>query len=149
MKSLRKSIILALFLLTSCLGWFLEKPTFTLKEVSVTRLSFSEIHLLFGIEVQNPNSFDLVLRALEYQVYLNDREVGKGRLQEEVLIAKASSTLVAIPLQTDFKSLGDPLSFILAGKDLKYRIEGAAVVKASLGTATIPFSKSGEVKIKK
>jgi len=149
MKSLRKSIILALFLLTSCLGWFLEKPTFTLKEVSVTRLSFSEIHLLFGIEVQNPNSFDLVLRALEYQVYLNDREVGKGRLQEEVLIVKASSTLVAIPLQTDFKSLGDPLSFILAGKDLKYRIEGAAVVKASLGTATIPFSKSGEVKIKK
>jgi hypothetical protein len=37
----------------------------------------------------------------------------------------------------------------LAGKDLRYKIEGAAIVKASVGTATFPFSKSGDIKIKK
>jgi LEA14-like dessication related protein len=104
---------------------------------------------LFGVEVQNPNSYDLNLRALEYTVYFNDREVGKGRLEKEVQITKASSTMVRVPLQADFKSLGDPLALILAGKNLQYKIEGAAVLKASLGTATIPFSKSGEIKINK
>jgi len=138
-----------LLFLPSCMSWFLEQPTFALKEVAVTRLSLTDIHFRFGIEVQNPNSFDLDLRALEYTVYFNDREVGRGRLDKEVRIAKTSATLVQVPLQTDFKSLGDPLGLVLGGKDLKYKIEGAAIVKASLGTATIPFSKSGNIKIKK
>lgn|GEM_PF-210053 len=138
-----------LLALSSCMSWFLEKPRFALKEVAITRLSFTEIHFRFGIEVQNPNSFDLDLRALEYTVYFNDREVGRGRLDKGVRVAKTSATLVQVPLQTDFKSLGDPLGLILAGQDLKYKIEGAAVVKAILGTATIPFSKSGKIKIKK
>ena len=141
--------IVFLFFLPSCLNWFLEKPTFTLKEVAITRITFTDINFLFGIEVQNPNSFDLTLRALEYTVYFNDREVGRGRLEKEVRITKASSTLVQIPLQADFKSLGDPVGLILAGNDLKYKIEGAAILKASLGSTTLPFSKSGEIKIKR
>jgi LEA14-like dessication related protein len=91
----------------------------------------------------------LDLRALEYTVYFNDREVGRGRLDKEVRVAKTSATLVQVPLQTDFKSLGDPLGLVLAGQNLRYKIEGAAIVKASVGTATFPFSKSGEIKIKK
>ncbi len=141
--------LLALLLLPSCMQWFMEKPTITLREVSVTRISLTEIHFLFGIEVQNPNSFNLNLKSLEYAVHFNEKEVARGRLEKEIQLAKSSSTLVQIPLQTDFKSLGDPVVFILAGKDLAYRIEGAAVLSASLGSATIPFSKTGEIKIKK
>ncbi len=143
-------MILGIFLLLpSCLNWFLEKPTFTLKEVAVTRISLTDINFLFGIEVQNPNSFDLNLRALEYTVYFNDREAGKGRLAKEVLITKSSSTLVQVPLHADFKSLGNPLGFIIAGKVLNYKFEGVAILKASLGTTTIPFSKSGDIRLKK
>ncbi len=145
------SIIAVIFLvcLASCLNWFLENPIFVLKEVTVIWLSLADMSFLFGVEVQNLNSYDLILRALEYTVYFNDKEVGKGRLEKEAQIAKASSTMVRIPLQADFKSLGDPLALFLAGKNLQYKIEGAAILKARLGTATIPFSKSGEIKINK
>jgi LEA14-like dessication related protein len=138
-----------LFLLPSCLSLFLEKPTFTLKEIEIKRISFQEIDFLLGIEVQNPNQFDLKLRALEYTVYLSDQEVGKGRLEKEITIVKAASTLVPVPLQTNLKSLGNPLALILGGKDLRYKIEGAAIIKASMGSTTVPFSKSGEIKLKK
>ena len=138
-----------LFLLPSCISLFLEKPTFTLKEIEIKRISFQEIDFLFGIEVQNPNQFDLKLRALEYTVYLSDQEVGKGRLEKEITIVKAASTLVPVPLQTNLKSLGNPLALILGGKDLRYKIEGAAIIKASMGSTTVPFSKSGEIKLKK
>jgi len=136
-------------LLPACLSWFWEKPTFSLKEIAITRLSPAEIHLLCGIEVGNPNQFDLKLRGLEYRIYLNDQEVGKGRLEKEVKITKSSVTLVQVPLQTAFKSLGSPLGLVLTGQDLPYKIEGVAILKTSLGTDTIPFSKSGEIKIKK
>lgn len=134
--------------LPSCLSWFIEKPAFNLKEVAITRFSLLEVQFLFGVEVQNPNTFDLKLRALDYTVYFNDQEIGRGKMDQEILIAKSATTLVQVPLQADFKKLGNPLKEILAGKDLQYRIEGAAIVKAALGSSTIPFAKSGEIKIK-
>ncbi len=138
-----------LIFLPSCLSWFIEKPAFNLKEVAITRFSLLDVQLLFGVEVQNPNSFDLKLRALDYTVFFNDQEIGRGKMDQEILIAKSATTLVQVPLQADFKKLGNPLKEILAGRDLQYKIEGAAIVKAALGSATIPFSKSGEIKIKK
>jgi len=141
--------IVTLILLPSCLDWFIEKPAFNLKEVAITRFSLFDVQFLFGVEVQNPNTFDLKLRALDYTVFFNDQEIGKGMMDQEILIAKSATTLVQVPLKADFKSLGNPLKEILAGKDLRYKIEGAAIVKAVLGSTTIPFSKSGEIKIKK
>jgi LEA14-like dessication related protein len=143
------AFILIILSIPSCLSWFIEKPTFNLKEAAITRFSLLEVQFLFGVEVQNPNTFDLKLRALDYTVYFNDQEVGRGRMDQEILIAKSAATLVQVPLQADFRNLGNPLKEIRAGKDLRYRIEGAAIVKATLGSATIPFSKSGEIKIKK
>jgi LEA14-like dessication related protein len=138
-----------LIFLFSCLSWFIEKPSFNLKEVAITRFSLFDVQFLFGVEVQNPNTFDLKLRALDYTVFFNDQEVGRGKMDQEILIAKSAATLVQVPLQADFKNLGNPMKEILAGRDLRYKIEGAAIVKATLGSATIPFSKSGEIKIKK
>jgi LEA14-like dessication related protein len=150
MKLSKKIAVLGILaLLPACPSWFFEKPTFTLKEVSVTKISLQEIDFLFGIEVQNPNPFDLKLRGFEYKAYLAGEEVGGGRLEKEVLIAKSSSTLVQIPLQAELKNLGNPLGLVLSGRDLSYKIEGAAIVNARLGTATIPFSQSGEIKIRK
>ena len=104
-----------------------------------------EVQFLFGVEVQNPNTFDLKLRALDYTVYFNDQEVGKGRMDQEILIAKSAATLVQVPLQADFRILGNPLKEILAGKDLRYKIEGAAIVKATLGQRHDPvFEERGD-----
>ncbi len=150
MKSKIKLLFLFLFLfLASCLNWFLEKPTFTPKEVSITHISSSDFKVLFGVEVQNPNSFDIRLRALEYAISIHGQEIGKGRLEEEILIAGASTTLVRVPLQVKFRDLGIPFGFALAGKALPYKIEGVAIIHARLGTATFPFSKTGEINLKK
>jgi LEA14-like dessication related protein len=142
-------ILFSVFSLPSCLGWFLEKPTFVLKEISVTQFSPLEVDLQFGIEVQNPNRFDLKLRSLEYVAILNDREVGHGQTQTGVTIAQLSSSLVQIPLQADLGNFGPVVTALLTGQPLKYKIKGSAVVEASLGKATLPFSKSGEIKIKR
>jgi len=150
MKTIHKIVAVGiLFFLPSCLSLFWEKPTFNLKEIAITRISSKEIHFLFGIEVQNPNRFDFKLRAMEYSVYLNEQEVGRGRLEKEVEVVKSSSAIVQVPLQTDFKNLGNLLGTVLFNQNIPYKIEGAAIIKTSLGSATVPFSKSGEIKIKK
>jgi LEA14-like dessication related protein len=99
--------------------------------------------------VHNPNRFALKLREFEYKAYIEDQEVGNGRLEKEVRIAESSSTLVQVPLQSDLRKMGNSLGLILAGKNLRYKIEGAAVIKTRLGTSTIPFSKTGEINLKR
>ena len=141
--------LLLLFAFSSCLGWFLEKPNFTLTEIAVTHLSPHEVRFLFGIQVQNPNSFDLKIQSMEYMIYLNDRKSAEGRMDQEVKINKFSSTLVQIPLQANLLSFGNLLGAVLTNQNLRYKIDAAVVVKAGLGRATIPFSKSGEITIKK
>jgi len=150
MKRIKITFLFSLlFLLPSCGSWFFEKPTFTLKEVAVKHISFGEINFLFGVEVYNPNRFDLKLREFEYKAYIEDQEVGNGRLEKEVLTAESSSTLVQVPLQSDLRKMGNSLGLILVGKNLRYKIEGAAVIKTRLGTSTIPFSKTGEINLKR
>lgn len=135
-------------LLSSCLSWFGERPTLKLKEVHVERLSLSDLHLLFGIEVTNPNRFDLTLGSLEYTVFLNDREVGQGRLKKEVALPHSSATLVQVPLRADLQKIGGLWTALLAGPDLKYRIEGTALIQTGLGSSKVPFRKSDSIRLK-
>lgn len=142
------SLIFLIFL-SACLNWFLEQPSFSLQEIDLRRISFQEIDLLIGMEVRNPNNFDLKLRGMEYAIYLRGQKIGQGRLEKEVLINKSSATKISVPLQLEIRNLGEPFRYILAGQDIPYKMEGVAVIKTTIGNATIPFSKSGEVKIKR
>ena len=134
--------------LVSCLGWILEKPSFILREITISPRSFTEMTLLLGLDVQNPNRFDLTLKSFEYTVYLDNEEIGNGRLEKEILIPSSSITRVQAPVAASFKNLAGSLKSIIfgvAGKDMAYKIEGKANVKTLIGSTNFPFSKEGRI----
>lgn len=134
--------------LVSCLGWILEKPSFVLREITLTPRSLTEMTLLLGLDIQNPNRFDLTLKSLEYTVYLNNEEIGSGHLEKELLIPSSSITRMQAPVAASFKNLAGSLKSIIsgiAGKDMAYKIEGKANVKALYGSFHFSFSKEGRI----
>jgi LEA14-like dessication related protein len=133
--------------ITSCLGWILEKPSFVLREIILSPRSFTEMNLLLGIEVQNPNRFDLTLTSFEYTIYLNHEEIGNGHLEKEILVLSSSTTRVQIPVAAKFKDLGGSLKAVITGDDLPYRIEGKAEVKTRLGSRKFSVSKEGQIRL--
>lgn len=137
-------LILSLFLV-SCLSWILEKPSFTLREITLNPRSFTEVQLLLGLDVQNPNRFNLTLRSFEYTIYLNNEEVGNGRLEKELLIPSSSITRVQAPVAAKFKNLGGSVMSIITGNGLPYRIEGKADVKTVIGSLKFSFSNEGRL----
>jgi LEA14-like dessication related protein len=146
-KALRRIIFLltlSLFLV-SCLSWILEAPSFTLREISVNPRSFTEMELLLGLDVQNPNRFDLTLRSFEYTIYLSNEEAGSGRLEKELLIPSSSITKIQAPVAAKFKNLGGSVMSIITGKGLPYKIEGKANVKTAFGSRTFSFSNEGRL----
>ena len=140
--------VLSVFI-TSCLSWFLEKPSIIVREIILSPRSLMEMNLLLGIEVQNPNRFDFTLTSFEYTVYLNNEETGSGRLEKEILIPASATTRVQVPVAATFKNLGGSLKTIITGDDLPYKIEGTAGIKTSFGSLSFPFSKEGRINLKR
>lgn len=141
-------LLILSFFLMSCLGWVLEKPSFVLREILLSPRSFTEMDLLLGLDVENPNRFDLTLKSFEYTVYLNNEEIGQGRLEKEILIPSKSITRVQAPIAASFKNLGASLKSLIAGvvgKDVSYKIEGKTNVKTFFGSYNFPFSKEGRI----
>jgi len=125
----------------------MEKPSFVLRAITLRPSSLTEVNLLLGLDVQNPNRFDLTLKSLEYVVFLNNEEIGKGRLEKEVLVPSSSTTQVQAVVVAKFKDLGGSLKMIISGHDLPYKIEGKASVKTAFGSREFPFSKDGRVDV--
>ena len=152
-KKVRECLgILFLFILSvffvSCLSWIVEKPSFILREVILSPHSLTDMNLILGIEVQNPNRFDLTLKSFEYSVYFNNEEIGNGRLEKELLIPSTSTTKVRLPMVAKFNDLGGSLKTIITGNDLPYKMEGKANVKTKFGSFNFPFSKEGRINLK-
>ena len=129
--------------LMSCMNWILENPSFTLRKVSISPVSFTESNLLLDLDVQNPNRFNLTLKSFECNIYLKNGEVGTGRLEKEVLIPSSSTTQVQVPLVVDFKDLSGIIKLLFKERDLPYKIEGNANVGSIFGSHNFPFSKEG------
>ena len=143
------AILLCALLLAGCAGLFFEEPVITLKEIHVQQLSLTDASLVFVAEIRNPNGYELRLKSLDYTVHLGGREAGGGSLEKEVTVPASSSAPVEIPVTARFGSLGGVVKLYLTGKELPYRIEGKALVKAGLFDRTFPFSRTGVLSPKK
>ena len=143
------TILLCALLFTGCAGLFFEEPTIILKEIHVRQISLTDASLVFVAEIQNPNSYDLRLKSLDYTVHLSGSEAGDGSLQKEIPIPASSSTPVEIPITAHFGSLGGIARTYISGQEIPYRLEGNALVKAGLFDRTFPFSRTGTLSRKK
>jgi LEA14-like dessication related protein len=135
--------MLALLFLSSCLGRLIEQPTFTLKEISIQQAGLKELNLLLGIEVRNPNPYGLEMKSLDFKFYLDDREIGKGELTQEILIPKDCTSDIRVPITASYTLLGDYLRAVLSGREIRYRLAGEVKIKAGPCSATVPFTKQG------
>ena len=131
--------------LMSCATWILGNPSFTLRRVSLSPISFTESNLLLDIDVQNPNHFDLTLTSFGCSIYLKNEEIGNGHLGKEILIPSSSTTQIQVPLTVKYKDLSGIMKVILTERDLPYKIEGNANVSSVFGSLNFPFSKDGRI----
>ncbi|MGZ3579349.1 MAG: LEA type 2 family protein [Syntrophales bacterium] len=138
-----------LFLLTisiclvSCPNWIMEKPSFVLREIILRPSSLTEANLFIGLDVQNPNRFDITLKSFEYVLFLDNKEIGTGHLEKEILIPSSSTTQVQVSVIAKFKDVGGILKTIIAGHDLPYKVEGRASIKTTFGSRDFLLSKDG------
>jgi len=144
MKKIKNFYILfaAVILCSSCIHIFFEKPTVTITSISASP-ALQGVYLRLGMDVANPNSYDLKLESFSFNIVIDDMKPATGQIESPILLPGKAGTYVEIPVKTDMKLIGKVISGIIQGKEMKYRIEGDALVKALLGERNYHFSREG------
>ena len=141
-------LISILFLLTSCIGWLIEQPTITVRSITLSAVSLTGAQLVLGVEVYNPNRYDLELQSLEFEFQLKDQSAGQGNLQKTVLVQKKTTSSVSIPISVNYSNIADCIKDVIANRDIPYALTGHARIKVGFGSTDIPLSKRGLINLR-
>jgi LEA14-like dessication related protein len=121
----------------------IEKPKVKLDHVEVADVGATGATVLFSVLVANPNNFALKVDSIKYDVEIGGNKLGQGRLEKGAKVEAKSESVIQIPVPVKYTEVfTSVMSFIGRGTS-SYRIRG----DANLGPLSIPFDKSGELKL--
>lgn len=122
----------------------IKSPEVRLDKVRIENVKFMSADLIFDLEVFNPNSINLKIDSIDYQLTLDDKEFANGHVHKIKELPAGQKTQIEIPVNVEFLKVFDSLSAALKKPETLYKITG----KAKLGPLSVPFNDSGTLKWK-
>ncbi|SMF50103.1 LEA type 2 family protein [Pseudobacteriovorax antillogorgiicola] len=139
-------VVLFCVFLSSCsmLAKFVaEQPKVELSSISFSHLSLSRVELAFEVLVENPNSFELGLNRVDYEVFVSEQKIGKGHYQEAFRVAAKSKASLRIPFTLDTQAaISVAKEYFQRGGKLEARVKGQSEFSTPVGTFNSPFEAS-------
>jgi len=142
--------ILLLYVMTSlssCMhvvqafGLLPQKPEIELKDVSIKSVSFSGIDLAVVIDLTNKDLRQLFIAQLDFELWMNESAVARGRIPEALDIAPQESRTIGIPIRLKPSAALASLTKSLNGKTPDAKIIGSVTFNTVLGALTVPFER--------
>jgi len=126
-----------------------QRPGITLRDLRVDHLGFDGARVVVDVEVSNPNTFDLALDALRYDLRVDGRDWASGFLARSTRIGPDERATLSIPLELDFAAMSAGVrQMLLGGGRVEYDLSGVlsgAAGEALLGQFELPFDDAGAV----
>ena len=108
-------------------------PKLVIKDVKVSKLSFTSADLIAQVEVNNPNNFDVSMRQLNYQLKVNSQFWGSGNITQTNTVPGKGKAVINIPLNVDLLTAGMAAYKALINKSpIDYQLNGNATLDTSL-----------------
>ncbi len=146
---MRKLLLSLLFIglagCTSIAERVIEKPKVALDKVNVSDVRADGATILFGVLVDNPNPFALMVDSVKYDVEIGGKHLSSGVLDKGAQVAAKAQSIIEIPVAVKYSDVFTGLSMLMNNGKSNYRLKGEAAV----GLITIPFDHTGELKLKK
>jgi len=115
-------------------------PQVTLQAITAGVVLGGSAQARMRFAVRNPNAYDLAVRTFEYQMRIDEREVGAGALAQPVTLAADAVTAIDVDVRMDLRVMGAALDHALRKGTLDYSVDGNVVLANGI---TLPFRKRG------
>jgi LEA14-like dessication related protein len=123
----------------------LEAPHVTLVDLRILDMTLFEQSYGLKLRVQNPNPVELPITGINFQLDLNDTELGRGVGAKPVTVPAYGEAIVEIKLVSNLARILDQIRGLESGKaqSLRYRLAGDLRVAGRVGK--LPFDYQGEI----
>lgn len=121
-----------------------EAPSVTLNNLQALDMTVFEQRYAVTLRVQNPNPVPLPISGMNFQLDINDTELGRGVTNEAVVVPAYGEALVKINLVSNLMRVFNQIRALESnkGQSLRYRLSGGLSVSNRMGK--LPFEYRGE-----
>jgi LEA14-like dessication related protein len=131
----------------------LKLPKISLETLKVKSLNLTGADLEMRLHLDNPNMLAFELAGINYDFNINEQNWLSGKSQERQAIAARGQSDIVIPFSLNFLQIGQSAVQLLNGdSNLAYTLKGNFALESSnplLDAVTLPFERSGSVKIQR
>lgn len=150
---MRRNIVLvlclsAMLIASGCRSLLnIQEPDYEILRV-VPRVSLafplerSTIDLEFLVEIDNPNTFALNLDRIDFDVFIDGREVIQGVSNREIRVPAQGVGEVVLSTRLTYDSIREifrEVAEVVRGGDADYQLKGKAWYRTRLGNVSLPF----------
>ena len=145
---MRKLLTLIFFItLNGCavLQSAIETPRVTLNNLRIQNMTLLEQRYVVTLRVQNPNPIPIPITGMNFQLDINDTELGSGVTNEAVTVPAYGEALVEINLVSNLMRIFSQIRGLENNKSqsLPYRLSGGLSLANRMGK--LPFDYRGEL----
>jgi len=131
----------------------IKMPDVKISSLNLKNLNLTGANLELKLDVQNPNSFHILLNQLAYDFKINGQSWAIGKTENQQNMKEKGSVNLTIPIFLNFLEMGRTVYNIIQGdKKLDYQLDSQLDLKSSvpiMGEVKIPITHSGQLNILK
>jgi len=148
--SLTLALTLAATLTAAACSAMFERPRVHLTDVRVGGLGLRGATVIAELAVVNPNSFDVEMEGLTYDLEISDpageggwTRFAEGSWDERLRVRSGDSVSVDIPIEFGYSQMGAAVRSMLDRGTFDYRVEGTVEVRDPV-RRTVPYRHQGK-----
>jgi LEA14-like dessication related protein len=125
----------------------LERPRLKIEEIYVASFQFSEITVVFVVNVENPNGINLTFSDVSYHMRSGSINLAEGLYAPQIELEPHSMTRVEIPLKIQTLATLKEVLQLAKQKEKKVTVAGVAKFHSGLGKINLNFSANKDFKM--
>jgi LEA14-like dessication related protein len=141
--------VMLLFAAIRCshLAGMFERPELQFRGIRVDAVGLEGASLEILVDVYNPNSYQLGLERLSYDLAIENVHWGLGSTGSPITVEGRDSATIRLPLDVSWSRLGNAGREALRTGSVNYGVSGEMTLATSLGNVSVPYSKSGRFSV--
>lgn len=130
-------------------GLGFERPGVSVQDVRVRGLSLSGVDLVFNLEVDNPNAFEVVLGRIDWGLAVAGRSLLSGEQREGLEIPAEGRHTTDVPVRLNFVELFRSYETLRGRDRADYELGADLWFEVPVvGAVRVPVTKTGEIPLR-
>ena len=139
---MKRLLLASLIFMTGC-SLFVRNPEVSVKDVDLVGLDSTGATLEIGLDVTNPNPYQISLQGYDYSLQVKSIPLASGTARQAMVFAADKTTNVRLPVKISYADLLQILESRLDLDRIPYQLKAGLDLDLPVGAMKLPIDAAG------